>query len=114
MPVLVDSHTHIDMRAYNGDRDQVLERARMAGVAALVDVGCESCHGPGEKHIKAEGGGDMALQQTLQKAMKITVEESKTRQCDTCHDLDNSPDFDFDTYWPFVEHHDEEEGDDEE
>jgi len=41
MPVLVDSHTHIDMRAYNGDRDQVLERARMAGVAALVDVGCD-------------------------------------------------------------------------
>lgn len=41
MPVLVDSHTHIDMRLYNRDRDQVLERARGAGVAALVDVGCD-------------------------------------------------------------------------
>jgi len=77
----------------------------------LVDVGCESCHGPGEKHIKAEGGGDLALQQTLQKAMKISVEESKTRQCVTCHDLDNSPDFVFDTYWPFVEHHEDDEDD---
>lgn len=41
MPVLVDSHTHIDMRLYNRDRDQVLERAREAGVAAVVDVGCD-------------------------------------------------------------------------
>ncbi|TEU02090.1 MAG: TatD family deoxyribonuclease [Dehalococcoidia bacterium] len=41
MPVLVDSHTHIDMRLYNRDRDQVLERARGAGVAAVVDVGCD-------------------------------------------------------------------------
>jgi len=41
MPVLVDSHTHIDMRIYNRDRDQVLERARGAGVAAVVDVGCD-------------------------------------------------------------------------
>lgn len=41
MPVFVDSHTHIDMRLYNRDRDQVLERARGAGVAAVVDVGCD-------------------------------------------------------------------------
>jgi len=41
MTVLVDSHTHIDMRLYNRDRDQVLERARGAGVAAVVDVGCD-------------------------------------------------------------------------
>jgi TatD DNase family protein len=41
MTVLVDSHAHIDMRLYNKDRDQVLERAREAGVAAVVDVGCD-------------------------------------------------------------------------
>jgi hypothetical protein len=25
--------------------------------------------------------------------------------CMQCHDLDNSPDFDFQVYWPEVEHH---------
>lgn len=39
--MLVDSHTHIDMRQYEKDRDRVLERARVAGVAAVVDVGCD-------------------------------------------------------------------------
>jgi len=41
MPVLVDSHTHIDMHPFNKDRDRVLERARGAGVVAIVDVGCD-------------------------------------------------------------------------
>ena len=41
MPVLVDSHTHIDMRPFNKDRDRVLERSRGAGVVAMVDVGCD-------------------------------------------------------------------------
>jgi len=39
--MLVDSHAHIDMRVYDKDRDQVLERARGAGVAAVVNVGCD-------------------------------------------------------------------------
>lgn len=39
--VLVDSHAHIDMRQYSRDRDQVVQRARDAGVAALVDIGCD-------------------------------------------------------------------------
>lgn len=39
--VLIDSHSHIDMRHFNKDRDSVMERARKAGVAAVVDVGCD-------------------------------------------------------------------------
>ncbi len=75
----------------------------------LIDVGCEDCHGPGEKHAAAESGGDTALQETLRKAMVITKAESKKQQCYSCHDLDNSPDFDFDKYWPFVEHYEKDE-----
>jgi len=71
----------------------------------LTDVGCESCHGPGEKHVQAEMGSDLALQAKMQQAMVITKEESRQRHCYSCHDLDNSPDFDFDTYWPLVEHY---------
>lgn len=70
-----------------------------------IDVGCENCHGPGEFHVKAEMGGDLEAARKYQKAMVITKEESEKRQCMTCHDLDNSPDFDFETYWPEVEHY---------
>lgn len=73
----------------------------------LVDVGCESCHGPGEKHIEAEMGSDEALQATLRQAMVLTKEDAEKQQCYTCHDLDNSPDFDFKTYWPLIEHKEE-------
>lgn len=39
--VLVDSHAHIGAAAFNKDRDQVMERARKAGVRAVVDVGSD-------------------------------------------------------------------------
>jgi len=39
--VLIDSHSHIDMRHFDKDRDSVMERAREAGVTAVVDVGCD-------------------------------------------------------------------------
>ena len=76
----------------------------------LIDVGCENCHGPGEKHIDAEMGDDAELQKKLQKAMVVTKEQAqhdKTRWCLNCHDLDNSPDFNFEEYWPKVEHSDD-------
>jgi hypothetical protein len=76
----------------------------------LTDAGCENCHGPGEKHALAEQGTDKVLQKKLQEASRITKAESasplsKKANCFTCHDGDNSPDFDFDTYWPDVEHY---------
>lgn len=36
MPVLIDSHSHIDDASFDADRTQVLERARDAGVRAQV------------------------------------------------------------------------------
>ena len=36
---LVDSHCHIDGEAFDADRDEVVERAREAGVAAMLTIG---------------------------------------------------------------------------
>jgi hypothetical protein len=71
----------------------------------LKNVGCEDCHGPGEKHCVAEDGHDEVLQKKYREAVRITKEQSKKEQCTTCHDLDNSLEFDFDKYWPLIEHH---------
>jgi hypothetical protein len=42
----------------------------------------------------------------------LTLDTAEGKQkvvnnCQECHDLDNSPQFDFDEYWPQVEHNDE-------
>ena len=37
--MLIDSHAHLDMPAFNGDRDQVLTRARKQGGSAIINVG---------------------------------------------------------------------------
>jgi hypothetical protein len=71
----------------------------------MKDVGCEDCHGPGEFHCKAEEGGDQAKMDKYRKASVITKAESEKNQCRTCHDGDNSPDFNFQKYWPHVEHY---------
>ena len=37
--MLIDSHCHIDGEAFDADRDEVVKRARDAGVAAMLNVG---------------------------------------------------------------------------
>lgn len=75
----------------------------------LQHVGCEDCHGPGEAHVKAEQGSDLALQKKLHKAVAVSKADAEKNLCRTCHDLDNSPDFEFSTYWPLVEHYEKDQ-----
>jgi TatD DNase family protein len=43
--MFVDSHAHIDGEAFDADRDEVVARAREAGVAAILNVGTGDPHG---------------------------------------------------------------------
>lgn len=43
--IFVDSHAHIDGPEYDADRDEVVERAREAGVVAILNVGTGEPHG---------------------------------------------------------------------
>jgi TatD DNase family protein len=42
--IFVDSHAHIDGEEYDADRDEVVERARAAGLCAILNVGTGDPH----------------------------------------------------------------------
>ncbi|MEI8372502.1 MAG: multiheme c-type cytochrome [Planctomycetota bacterium] len=80
----------------------------------LLNVGCENCHGPGQVHVRAENWGTKAEQIAARKTVVITKEEaadpnSRKQNCWSCHDLDNSPEFKFNLYWPYVKHYEHEQ-----
>jgi hypothetical protein len=58
--------------------------------ADLADVGCESCHGPGQKHMESPS------EHRLGKAGDAS--------CKACHIPDHSPGFDFKAYWDRIKH----------
>jgi mono/diheme cytochrome c family protein len=55
----------------------------------LANVHCESCHGPGTRH----------LQNT-----KATYGKTSPMSCVRCHTKENSPSFDYNTYWMKIRH----------
>lgn len=56
---------------------------------ALASVGCESCHGPGGRHVRDP---------------KVRLPEAGERSCLACHVPDQSPRFRFTDYWPRIRH----------
>jgi hypothetical protein len=71
----------------------------------LTGNGCENCHGPGAAHVDAEEADDSAMRDAMRRLMQVSLDQARSLQgCAQCHDLDNSPDYDFDEYWPHVQH----------
>lgn len=67
----------------------------------LLHVGCESCHGPGSGHVEKIENDEI---ETARMLMRVTRAQAQNSLCNQCHDLDNSPHFDFDSYWEQVAH----------
>jgi hypothetical protein len=84
----------------------------VAKTPQLAHNGCENCHGPAAAHAAVERGevevGD-AARDRLRQDLAMTLDTPEGREkalsnCLECHDLDNSPHFEFDTYWSMVDH----------
>ena len=58
----------------------------------LLNVTCENCHGPGNKHVKTDGDWPM-------QAVEV-------KTCTVCHNFEHSPKFDYGKYWQMIEHGD--------
>jgi hypothetical protein len=62
---------------------------------------CENCHGPGSRHIALIKSGQKMKARNL---VRVSLEQARDKLCVTCHDLDNSPHFDFESYWEEIAH----------
>ncbi len=85
----------------------------------LTGQGCENCHGPAARHVAAENFEidiDDAGRESLRQALRMEIGENEgnkdgqklgrvVNNCLECHDVDNSPDFDFQPYWEEVKHY---------
>ena len=71
----------------------------LSGYRTDENVGCESCHGPGEKHVAAGGGTDNI--QGLGESCPVCVLEAI---CTSCHTQAWDPEWDLDTRLPAIDH----------
>lgn len=78
-----------------------------AQTPALAGNSCENCHGPAAEHAAIEesrSARQLGRRDQLRGLLKLTKATAGDQVCRQCHDHDNSPEFDFDKYWPKVEH----------
>lgn len=70
-------------------------RRNAGGASPFINVGCESCHGPGGEHVKTRTfGGDTNLH----------FRPVGAGDCQKCHHGEFSRPFDYTTFWPDIAH----------
>ncbi len=69
---------------------------------------CENCHGPSAAHVAAEEGRNRTRRDEERQKLKLTAGMAFENVCTKCHDHDNSPEFNEQSFqahfWPKVEH----------
>ena len=68
---------------------------RESGESKLVDVGCESCHGPGSLHAQRRDGGS---------SNEFTYRPLDAGDCQKCHYGEFSRPFNWNDFWPPIRH----------
>lgn len=81
----------------------------VASTPHLNNQQCENCHGAGSQHVDLEkawkpGSPVTAALQEARNNMKLPLARAKQETCIKCHDGDNSPTFEFDSWWAQIEH----------
>jgi hypothetical protein len=71
-----------------------------------LGVRCENCHGPGEYHVAIMSGEPAPpdLQEDGRNEFGLVPVTAGPETCTGCHDELNSVGFDFDVYWPRIQH----------
>jgi len=62
---------------------------RLGVTSDLANVQCEACHGNGQEHVADP---------------KVPTTRVAREACRDCHTVDQTPDFDFDTFWARIRH----------
>ena len=86
-PKCIGCHT-VGFGSFSGYR-------REFGAARLVDVGCESCHGPGSLHVRQREGDS---------TVNFTFRPLGAGDCIRCHFGEYSRPFLWDQMWPVIKH----------
>ena len=71
---------------------------RSMGKEKLVNVSCESCHGPGSEHVQLRSAASPGKEITLK------LRSVGAGQCTQCHYGEFSRPFDWNVFWPLIEH----------